>query len=90
VKKTYELLILNQKLVLKSDADEKHVKKLSDYVNKKLHTLAESAKNVSTLNIAILGALTIADDFFKYQGKTEKKISNWIEKVDEVMKKIEE
>ncbi len=65
MKKSYEVSILNQKFIIKSEADERYVQKVADYVNKKIYDIMSSTKSVSTLSVAILAALNMADDFFK-------------------------
>ncbi len=68
MKRTFEVTLLNQKFHLKSDSDEKHVQRVADYVNKKLFDIQEKTRSVSSLNVALLAALNIADDFFKIKG----------------------
>ena len=71
MKKSYEVSILNQKLVLKSEADERYVHKVADFVNKKIHEITANTKSVSTLSVAILTALNVADDYFKLREKSK-------------------
>lgn len=81
-KNNYNLVILNQKFNIKSDADEKHVKKVADYVNKKINEIITKNKAISTHNVAVLAALNIADDFFRLQEKTSHQTQDWIEKIE--------
>jgi len=89
VKKSYEVSILNQKFIIKSEADERYVQKVADYVNKKIYDIMSSTKSVSTLSVAILAALNMADDFFKIRiekkdevGAIEKKLKEIIGLID--------
>ncbi|KAB2841881.1 cell division protein ZapA, partial [bacterium] len=50
MKKTFEVVLLNQKFQLKSESDEKYVQRVADYVNKKLFDIQEKTKSVSSLN----------------------------------------
>lgn len=68
MKKTYEVKLLNQKFNLKTENDEAHIRKVTDYVNKKLFDIQEKTRSVSSLNVALLAALNIADDFIKIKG----------------------
>lgn len=89
MKKTFEVTLLNQKFNLKTDNDPKYVQRVSDYVNKKIFEVQEKTKSVSSLNVALLAALNIADDFFKIKesnkelkqeaGKKVKEIVNFID-----------
>lgn len=82
--KTYELTILNQRFTFKSDNDEKQVKKVADYVNKKMHDIVAKNKAISTANVAILAALNIADDFVQYQFTQKEQIGKWASRLKEV------
>ena len=57
--------ILGREYFVKSNEGEERVKEIGDYVNRKIKEIAEGSKTVSTLNVAILVALNIAEDYFK-------------------------
>lgn len=65
MKKSFEVNIFNHKFTLKSEEDERYVQRVADFVNRKLFEIQEKTKSVSSLNIALLAALNIADDLFK-------------------------
>ena len=95
MKKTVEVTLLNQKFQLKTDSDEWYVKKVSDFVNQKLFDMQEKTKSVSSLNVALLAALNIADDLFKIKGKkkvsapgAKKKLTEIIEFIDECLEEV--
>lgn len=88
-KKNFELVILNQKFTIKSDADEKHVKKVADFVNKKMHEIVSANKAISTTHVAILTALNIADDFYKMKNKNKQLAGDWKSRVEDIIKKVE-
>lgn len=79
--KSYELTILNQKFTIKSDNDERHVKLVADYVNKKMHEIVSRNKATATSSVAILAALNIADDLFKLKQTHSTQVSGWVNKV---------
>lgn len=89
MKKSYDLTILNQKFTIKSDNDEKQVKKVADYVNKKMHEIVSSNKAISTANVAILTALNIADDYHQFKRTKKEATSLWIEKLQSLLRRIE-
>lgn len=82
MKKSYEVTILDQKFVLKTENDENHVKRVADYVNKVLHEIREHSKTISTQNIAILGALNIADAMFSQDDQTRGLIQEWKKRLE--------
>ena len=85
MKKTFEVTLLNQKFQLKSESDDKYVQRVADYVNKKLFDIQEKTKSVSSLNVALLAALNIADDFFKIKGGEKEKVVQARGKVKEIL-----
>ncbi len=90
MKKNLEVILLNQKFQLKTDSDEWYVKKVSDYVNKKLFDVQEKTRSVSSLNVALLAALNIADDFFKIKGNKKTSKPGVKKKLDEIIQFIDE
>jgi len=77
MKKNYEVLILGQKFVLKTENDETHVKRVADYVNKVMHGIQEKTSTISTQNIAILGALNIAEERFSERDEIKAIVLDW-------------
>lgn len=77
MKNTYEVTILQQKFVLRSENDEEHVQKVAAYVNQVLNDLQNRTQNVSTLNIAILGALNIAEHMMESEATTKRCVTDW-------------
>jgi cell division protein ZapA len=57
--------ILGREYTVKSDEGEERVKNIAAYVNRKIKEVSESTQTVSTLNLAILAALNIANDYFE-------------------------
>ncbi len=57
--------ILGREYTVKSDEGEERVRKIAEYVNEKIKKISESAKTLSTLNVAILAALDIANEYFE-------------------------
>lgn len=89
MKKTFEITLMNQKFHLKSDSEEKHVRKVADYVNRKIFEIQEKTHSVSSLNVALLAALNIADDYFKIKGSGKGKDNEAKNKVKEMLNIID-
>ena len=75
--------------MIKSDSDEQYVAKVAAYVDKKVKEIMQGTQSVAQVQVALLGAMNIADEFFKYQrdraellSGVEKKIKDMIELVD--------
>lgn len=85
---------MNQKFNLKTDSEESHVRQVSDYVNKKVFEVQEKTKSVSSLNVALLAALNIADDYFKikvkrkdYRKEAKHKVREIVSLIDQCLEK---
>ena len=85
MKRSYEVSILNQKFLIKSEADERYVNRVSDYVSERIHDITSNSKSVSSLRVAILAALNIADDYFKLKEKSKQKHVKTEEKIKELI-----
>ena len=64
-----EIKVLGQTYTVKTDSDEAHIQAVARYVNEKGEEILKKTKSVSSLNVAILTALNIADDFLKEKEK---------------------
>jgi cell division protein ZapA len=65
--KSFTINILGQNLSVLSDAGDEHVAYVVKYVGDKAKEVERASSNSSTLNIAILTALNIADEYIKYK-----------------------
>lgn len=65
-----------------SDAGEDEVERVVDYVNRKAEEISRPLNNPTTLNVAILVSLNIADEFFRLKGE-EERIYNQLESKSE-------
>jgi cell division protein ZapA len=65
LKKTIEINILEQKLLVKSEEGEEYVKEVEAYLNKKVEEIKKRTRAVSTLDVVLLTALNMAGDYLK-------------------------
>lgn len=86
MKKTYEVSILGQKFVLKTENDESRVKQVADYVNKIMHEIKQRTAAISTQNIAILGALNITEEMFAREERSKELVTEWRDRLRELIK----
>ncbi|HUL38454.1 MAG TPA: cell division protein ZapA [Thermodesulfobacteriota bacterium] len=84
-----EIKIFGQTYTVKTDAEEEYIKEVAKYVNDKMEEVLKKTKTVSTLNVAILTALNIADDLIKEKERRkallreiETKSKDLVEKID--------
>jgi len=64
-----EIKVLGLTYTVKTDSDENHIQEVARYVNEKIEEILRKTKSVSSLNVAILTALNIADDLLKEKEK---------------------
>lgn len=89
LKKRFNIQILEQEISVLSDSGDEHVTKTVRHVNDKAKEIESASGNISTLHVAILVALNIADEFFKFKKEKEdacnqlesrtERLINWIE-----------
>jgi cell division protein ZapA len=84
-----EIKVFGQTYTVKTDAEEDHIQEVARYVNEKMDEVLKKTRSVSTLNVAILTALNIADDLLKEKEKRvallkeiEMKSKDLAEKID--------
>lgn len=84
-----EIKVFGQVYTVKTDAQEDHIQKVAQYVNEKMDEVTKNTKSVSSLNVAILTALNIADDLIMEKAKrlalleeVERKSKDLVEKIN--------
>ena len=87
--RSIEIKIMGQMYTVKTDGNEEHLQEVARYVNEKMEEILRNTKSVSTLNVAILAALNIADDLLKEKERrkslfreVETKSKDLVEKID--------
>jgi len=89
VKKTTEIAIMGQKFMIKSDSDEDYVHRIAGFVDQRINEVMQSTKSVASLNVAILAAMNIADEFFKFQRNHDEKVSGAEKKIKDLIELID-
>ena len=59
--------IYGQSYTLSGDLDESYVQKLARYVDEKMRAVAESTQTVDSVRVAVLAAMSIADELHSRQ-----------------------
>lgn len=65
MKRSVKVDIFGHDYVLKSDSDDNHIQRVADLVDEKMKEVSASTNSKTVLNIAILAALNIADEYLK-------------------------
>ncbi|MBI5287249.1 MAG: cell division protein ZapA [Deltaproteobacteria bacterium] len=72
MKKVVEVNIMGHSFLVKSDDDEDYVKQVVDYVNAKIGEVKDGVKGGSILNMTLLAAMNIADDYLKTKERLDR------------------
>jgi cell division protein ZapA len=72
LKKQYHINLLGQDLSVLSDSGDDHVAGVVQYLEDKVQQIRSAASSINTLNVAILVALNIADEYLKLAGTNKK------------------
>ena len=71
MKKRFDFVLLGQEVSVVSDSGDEHVAEVIRYVSAKVEEAKKRAGSRETLNIAILVALNIADEYLQLKGSKE-------------------
>jgi len=71
LKKRFDVRILGQEISVTSDSGDEHVANVIRYVSEKVEEAGKTAGTKNALNIAILAALNIADEYCRIAGAKE-------------------
>ena len=89
MKRAVEVSMMGQKFMIRSDSNDEYVSRIAGYVDGKVNEVLQNTKSVASTQVALLTAMNIADEFFKFKEnkndtlkRVEKKIEDMIELVD--------
>ncbi len=80
---------MGQKFVVRSESSEEYINEVAQYVDQKMNEVVKSSNAVASLNVAILAAMNIADEFMKYKMQKEKQWSSAEKKIKDVIELID-
>lgn len=64
--------ILGKEYSIRSDVEDDYVSQIGTYLNHKIEEVLKTTKTVATLNVLILAAMDIANDYFRVKNSQEK------------------
>ena len=65
MKNSHKITILGQELSVLSDSEDEQVANVVQFVNEKMEEVLQDRNGLKTLDVAILAALNISEDFLK-------------------------
>jgi cell division protein ZapA len=85
LKKQYHIHILGQDLSVLSDSGDDHVAGVVQYVEDKVQQIRSAASSANTLNVAVLVALNIADEYLKLAGTNKKMCDELVSRTEHLI-----
>ena len=82
MKKRFNINILGQDISVISDKGDEHVENVVRYVNEKAEEIEKHSKDVTTLGVAIMVTLNIAEELFTVT-EEQRKLCNQYESIAE-------
>lgn len=70
--KRVQVEIYNDIYNIKGNCDEKHIRQVANYVDKKMNYIGQRNPHLSIKQIAVLTSINIADELFKLQNDYDK------------------
>ena len=75
--------IYDQEYFMRGELDSEYIRKLAQYLDTKMRSIAERTQTVDSLRVAVLAALNIADEYPQMKGKYEAATQRLGQKVEE-------
>lgn len=85
MKKQYHIKILDQDLSVLSDSGDDHVAGVVQYVEDKVQQIRSAASSTNALNVAILVALNIADEYIRLAGTNKKMCDELVSRTENLI-----
>ena len=75
---------------IRGEVDVEYIRRVADYVDRKMREVDQNTAAKSSLKVAILAALNIADELFRERGEKDTLVKGFEKKADELSKLIDE
>ncbi len=89
MKKHFNIKIMGQDISVVSDKGDDHVEDVVRYVNEKAGEIEKNSKDVTTLGIAIMVTLNLAEELFKVNEEQEKLCNQFEDKAEKLINYID-
>ena len=82
--------ILGQRYPIRSDLDERYVTELAAYVDQKIRAAADVTPDGDSIGLAVLAALNIADELFRYREAERDGQALFLERAAQIERLVDE
>ena len=80
---------MGQKLQIRSDSNDSYVSRVASFVDKKVAEVLQATKSVASLNVALLAAMNITDEYLKYREDNEERFKALEKKIQDLIELID-
>lgn len=77
-----KLTIYGTEYPIKGDTDVEYIKRVASYIDQKMHEVERNTSAKSSLKVAILAALNIADELFRERAEHDKNCRHFESQVE--------
>ncbi|MDZ7373636.1 MAG: cell division protein ZapA [candidate division KSB1 bacterium] len=85
-----KVTIFGSEYAIRGDTDPEYIRHVAEYVDSKMREIDESTSIKSSLKVAILAALNIADELFRERAEKEALLSSYHYKLQVLASRLEE
>lgn len=82
--------IFGQTYNVRGDGDQDYLAELAQFVDSRMREVASQVATVDPAKIAILAALNIADEFFRFRRQRQDAAGIWLERTEEISDRLSE
>ncbi|HYC61751.1 MAG TPA: cell division protein ZapA [Thermoanaerobaculia bacterium] len=82
--------IFGQTYNVRGDGDQDYLAELAQFVDSRMREVASQVATVDPAKIAILAALNIADEFFRFRRQRQDVAGIWLERTEEISDRLSE
>ena len=87
LKSKHKVVVFGSEYLIHGEADERYLKRLAEYVDRKMQEVSTALKTVTTANVAVLAAINIADELLQLR-EQHQKLQDEVEKRLGIMSEI--
>ncbi|MEO8217993.1 MAG: cell division protein ZapA [Acidobacteriota bacterium] len=82
--------IYGQAYHVRGEGDPEYLTELAQFVDSRMRLIGSQIQSSDPMRIAILAALNIADEFFRYRTERESAAGTWMERTEELAQRLAE
>jgi cell division protein ZapA len=87
---TVTVTIYGSQYTLRGEAATEYVEKVANFVDRKMHEVADNSTTMSTAKVAILTAINIADELFRERQKRHEALAMLDEKTGQIARLLDQ